>query len=188
MPIKFVDSVSRVVSGDIPPTLPNTVQVETAISSAILLESRGAKSESELYAPKASRDERINQPVGQLLTVVTEVAGPDGIITTESIGIVQEAGDVALLQTETTLTPEEETIVEEAPAEEFVAETALEETSVFVDDTAAPEQTDILASGNQTEEELPTYATWFDTYWDPNTETLVQALYIWDGVNLQVIV
>jgi hypothetical protein len=185
MPIKFLDTHSRVVTGDEAFLLPGTVQVETGISSAIMLEARGAKVETELFAPKASRDERINQPVGQLLTVTSEVAGPDGIITLEHLGIVAAVGDVQIIVT----TEEEKKDSEHPPLDDaLTAETAIEETSVFVEDAAAPEQTTILAEGNITIEETPVYEQWFDVYWDPNTETLVQALYIWDGFTLQVIV
>ena len=83
----MVDSVNRVTTGDEAPTTQSLVQVE----STLVLDKTV---ESALFAPRVSRDEGINQPVGVIVTVVTTVVTPDGVSEVEQQAVNIGSGDL----------------------------------------------------------------------------------------------
>lgn len=84
MPL-FRDSIDRHITGDIAPTLPSTVQLESAVASPLLLESRGSNIEG-LFAPTVHFDEvrtieqntyaRFSTPVYSVLEGTLDISQP----------------------------------------------------------------------------------------------------------------
>ena len=84
----FKDSVSRLVTGDTASILRGLVTLENGVASPADQEKQGNRLETGVFAPRITSDSFSTVARGETVTLTLSVAGTDGTITSEALGIV----------------------------------------------------------------------------------------------------